>query len=73
MASLTGDNRFARTLGTLFAFSAYLWRYANVPENWRYVVHPCSLALMLASILGDLLYPVFYIKRKLKEEKQKTS
>ena len=53
----------------MVAFSAYLWRYVNVPENWAYVVNPWSLAMMVASVSGDVLYPIFFIKRKMKKEK----
>ncbi len=42
----------------------------NVPDNWRYVASPWSLALMSATILGDALYPIFFIRRKLKKGKR---
>ena len=68
-ALLTICHRCARTLGTLFGFLSFIWRYVNVPDNWSYVVNPWALALMSASILGDALYPVFFLRRKLKKEK----
>ena len=42
-----------------------------MPENWSYVVNPWAVALMAASILGDALYPVVFLRRK--SEKEKTT
>ncbi len=58
--------------------AVFFWRYINVPQNWGYVVSWPSIALLILTVIPEILYPFVFrnLERKLKEagaeKKQKT-
>jgi hypothetical protein len=51
-----------------------MWRYLNVPHNWSYVGSWSSIALVVVTILPEVVYPYVYIKthrKLLQKEKEK--
>jgi hypothetical protein len=61
-------------LGCLTANGVFMWRYLNVPHNWSYVGSWSSIALVVVTILPEVVYPYVYIKthrKLLQKEKEK--
>ncbi|KAL2835290.1 hypothetical protein BDW59DRAFT_168525 [Aspergillus cavernicola] len=50
-----------RYLGCLTAYGVFIWSYLNVPQNWQYVGSFWSIAIMLATLLPETVYPFLYI------------
>ena len=59
-----------RFLGSSSGWAVFLWRFWNVPQNWEYVGSWLSVVGLAIWLLGELVYPVLYIRirmRKLKD------
>ncbi|KAL4930260.1 uncharacterized protein BDV17DRAFT_259301 [Aspergillus undulatus] len=50
-----------RYLGCFTAYGVFIWRYLNVPSNWQYVGSFWSIAIILATLLPETVYPFVYI------------
>jgi hypothetical protein len=50
-----------------------MWRYLNVPQNWEYVGSSWSIALVVATILPEVIYPYVYIKTHAKKTGEETA
>ncbi|KAL5044722.1 hypothetical protein BDW71DRAFT_198836 [Aspergillus fruticulosus] len=50
-----------RYLGCLTAYGVFIWRYLNVPRNWEYVGSIWSIAIVVATLLPETVYPFLYI------------
>ncbi|KAL4763658.1 uncharacterized protein BDW70DRAFT_131275 [Aspergillus foveolatus] len=51
----------ARYLGCFTAYGVFSWRYLNVPQNWEYVGSFWSIAIIVATLLPETVYPFLYI------------
>ncbi|KAH7363990.1 hypothetical protein BKA65DRAFT_603140 [Rhexocercosporidium sp. MPI-PUGE-AT-0058] len=58
-----------RFLGCIAAYSVFLWRYLNVPENWAYVSSPWSVGVMVLTVISEIIYPFVYLRVRLQKEK----
>ncbi|KAL6232070.1 hypothetical protein BDW75DRAFT_233098 [Aspergillus navahoensis] len=50
-----------RYLGCFTAYSVFIWRYINVPQNWEYVGSFWSIAVIAATLVPETVYPFLYI------------
>jgi hypothetical protein len=57
-------------LGCIAAYSVFIWRYMNVPENWAYVGSIWSVGVMLLTIISEMIYPFVYIWVRMQKEKR---
>ncbi|KAH2534978.1 hypothetical protein KXW97_007583 [Aspergillus fumigatus] len=48
-------------LGCFTAYGVFLWRYFNVPQNWRYVWTPWSIGIIIATLIPETVYPIVYL------------
>lgn len=46
--------------GVLSAMAVFFWRYVNVPQNWGYVVSWPSIALLILTVIPELMYPFVF-------------
>lgn len=53
--------RLTRYLGCFIAYGVFLWRYFNVPQNWRYVWTPWSIGIIIATLIPETVYPIVYL------------
>ena len=53
--------RITRYLGCYMAYGVFVWRYLNVPRNWEYVGSFWSIAIMVATLLPETVYPFLYV------------
>ncbi|KAF2113255.1 hypothetical protein BDV96DRAFT_613707 [Lophiotrema nucula] len=60
----------SRYLGVWTAFSLFIWRYVNVPENWEYVASFWSMAMIVTIIVCETVYPFVYVWVHLKEKRR---
>ncbi|KAL4779839.1 hypothetical protein BJX76DRAFT_66688 [Aspergillus varians] len=50
-----------RYLGCFTAYGVFIWRYLNVPQNWEYVGSFWSIAIIVATLLPETVYPFLFI------------
>jgi len=61
--------RLTRFLGCPTAYAVFVWRYMNVPMNWEYVGSIWSIAVMILTLIPEVIYPVVYIRIRIQKEK----
>lgn len=61
--------RVTRLLGCLAAYSVFIWRYLNVPENWAYVGSIWSIGIMVLTIIPEIIYPFTFIGISMQKKK----
>ncbi|KAL3473153.1 hypothetical protein BJX99DRAFT_234167 [Aspergillus californicus] len=55
------ESWLARYLGCYTAYGVFIWRYLNVPQNWGYVGSFWSVAIIVATLIPETVYPFVYI------------
>ncbi|KAJ0414052.1 hypothetical protein BJY00DRAFT_321327 [Aspergillus carlsbadensis] len=50
-----------RYIGCYTAYGVFIWRYLNIPQNWRYVGSFWSWTIIIATLLPETIYPFAYI------------
>ncbi|KAK5125291.1 hypothetical protein LTR08_005368 [Meristemomyces frigidus] len=51
-----------RLLGCLASFAVFIWRYMNVPSNWSYVGSRWSIALMVVTLVPEVIWPFVFLR-----------
>ncbi|KAL4806097.1 hypothetical protein BDV18DRAFT_160165 [Aspergillus unguis] len=51
-----------RYIGCYTAYGVFAWRYLNVPQNWEYVGSFWSIAIIVATLLPETVYPFLYLR-----------
>ncbi|KAJ5322532.1 hypothetical protein N7452_010821 [Penicillium brevicompactum] len=50
-----------RYLGCFTAYGLFIWRYLNIPRNWEYVGSFWSIAIIVATLVPETVYPFLYV------------